>query len=138
MKTYTFKIKVDTDKVVAACHMQLEQFFDSVKMSGMELLVERYPETYITACDYYWEDKDNEKHFTSCDFSLSTLKNLLDSKDLKAFFLSAGFCGFVGDSDFKDQLAHDIMISATDFIINEKKVLEEEVNDDELSETTQE
>lgn len=136
MKTYTFKIKVDTDKVVVACHMQLEQFFDSVKMSGMESLVERYPNTYITACDYDWEDKDNKKHFVSCDFSLSTLKNLLDSKDLKAFLLSAGFCGFVGDnSDFKDQLARDIKISATDFIINEKKVLEEEVNDAELSET---
>lgn len=30
MKTYTFKIKVDTDKVVVACHMQLEQFYDAV------------------------------------------------------------------------------------------------------------
>ena len=136
MKTYTFKIKVDTDRVVIACHMQLEQFFDSVKMSGMESLVERYPMTYITACDYTWESNDNVKHFVSCDYSISTLKTLLDSKDLKAYLLSNGFCGFVGDdSDWKKQLSLDIESSAKDFINVENKVLDDEVDDAELSET---
>lgn len=139
MKTYTFKIKVDRDKVVVACHMQLEQFFDSVKMSGMESLVERYPKTYITACDYEWEDKEKNKHFCIGDYSISTLKDLLDSKNLKAYLLSDSFCGFVGDdSDWKQQLSLDIENSAKDFIEDEKKVLVDEVDDAKLSETEQE
>lgn len=130
MKTYTFKIKVDTDKVVVACHMQLEQFFDSVKMSGMENLVERYPNAYITACDYEWLDASKNKHFVTNDFCLSTLKNLLDSKDLKSFLLSEGFCDFIGDdSDFKCQLSNRIVDSASDFIKHEKEILEK--GDDE-------
>ena len=41
METYTFKIKIDDEVVVVACHMQFEQFYDSVKMSGMDKLLER-------------------------------------------------------------------------------------------------
>lgn len=138
MKTYTFKIKVDTNMVVVACHMQLEQFFDSVKLSGMESLVVRYPKAYITVCDYEWEDACKNKHFVSSDFSISTLKVLLDSKDLKAYLLSDGFCGFLGDdSDFKCILSQNIADSAADFIVGENKLVDE-VLDDKLSETEQE
>jgi hypothetical protein len=134
MKTYTFKIKVDSDKVVVACHMQLEQFFDSVKMSGMEKLVERYPAAYITACDYEWFNKNNEKRFCSSDYAVSTLKALLDSNDLKSYLLRDDFCGFVGDSDWLKQFSLDIVKLGSQFIENEKKIVDE-VKDDELSET---
>lgn len=139
MKTYTFKIKVDRNKVVVACHMQLEQFFDSVKLSGMESLVKRYPKTYITACDYEWVDKEQNKHFCIGDYPISTLKDLIDSKDLKAYLLSGSFCGFIGDdSDWKQQLSLDIENSANDFIECENKFLQDEVDDDKLSESEQE
>ena len=93
MKTYTFKIKVAPEKVVCAAHMQLEQFFDSVKMTDFSKLLEKYPDTYITASDYYVDDID--KKFLFDDMTLSPLSSLLSSKDLKAWLISDGFNGFV-------------------------------------------
>ncbi len=127
MKTYTFKIKVDTDKVVVACHMQFEQFYDSVKMSKMESLLERYPNAYISASDYYSDDDD--KTFVSSDYVLSDLSSLVKSKDLKSYLLSEGFVGFVGDTDFDIDVSDYYIKRASDFIKAEKKILEE--GDDE-------
>lgn len=131
MKTYTFKIKVDTDKVVIAVNMQLEQFYDSVKMTNLEPLVERYPEAYITACDYYGYDK-----FITQDYCLCKLKTLLDSHDLKAFLMDKNFIGFVGDDSFNEELSNALKVKAFEFIENEKNIVEdEEEKEDELSET---
>lgn len=127
MKTYTFKIKVDSDKVVAACHMQFEQFYDSVKMSGMDSLIERYPKAYITASDYYFGDDSN--CYNECDYSLSTLADLINSKDLKAYLLSVSFNGFVGDDEFSYEFSDNLVKSASDFIKAEKEILEK--GDDE-------
>ena len=133
MKTYTFKIKVDTDKVVIACHMQFEQFFDSVKMSGMENLLVRYPKAYITASDYY--DGDD---FIQDDYALSTLDSLLQSKDLKSYLLSGNFVGFVGDDSFNVDKSHDIELSAVKFIEEENKFLDDEEVESGISETEKE
>lgn len=133
MKTYTFKIKVDSDKVVIAVNMQLEQFYDSVKMTGLEKLVERYPEAYITACDYYGDYK-----FISQDYGLCKLKTLLDSHDLKAFLLDKDFIGFVGDDSFNEELSNDLKAKASEFIENEENTIDEEEKEDELSETDKE
>lgn len=133
MKTYTFKIKVDYDKVVVACHMQLEQFYDSVKMSGMESLVERYPHTFITASDYFYGA--NSDNYNKDDYSVSTLADLIYSKDLKAYLLSDSFNGFVDDDFFSSEKSDKLVKSASDFIMNQNKVLEDEVNYDGLSET---
>lgn len=127
MKTYTFKIKVDTDKVVVACHMQLEQFYDSVKMSKMESLLERYPYAYITATDYY-NDGDN-KTFVTSDYVLSDLSSLVNSKDLKAYLLSVDFVGFVGDTGFDYVSSDNYIKRASDFIKSEEEILEK--GDDE-------
>ena len=135
MKTYTFKIKVDYDKVVVACHMQLEQFYDSVKLSGMESLVERYPHTFITASDYSYGS--NSDHYNEDDYSVSTLADLIHSKDLKAYLLSDSFNGFVDDDYFSKEKSDKLVKYASDFIMNQNKVLEDEVNDAELSETEQ-
>lgn len=136
MKTYTFKIKVDYRKVVVACHMQLEQFYDSVKMSDMQLLVERYPHTFITASDYSYGA--NSEFYNENDFSVSTLADLISSKDLKAYLLSDSFNGFIDDDYFSFQKSDKLVKSASDFIMNQNKGLEDEVNDVELSETKQE
>lgn len=135
MKTYTFKIKVDTDKVVIAVNMQLEQFYDSVKMTtGLNGLVERYPEAYITACDYY-----GDYNFISQDFCLCKLKTLLNSHDLKAFLTDKDFVGFVGDDSFNKELSNALKAQASEFIENEKNIVEdEEEKEDELSETDKE
>lgn len=132
MKTYTFKIKVDTDKVVIAVNMQLEQFYDSVKMTGLDRLVERYPEAYITACDYYADGK-----FISQDYCLCKLKTLLDSHDLKAFLMDKDFIGFVGDDSFNEELSNALKVKASEFVEAEKNITEEE-KDDELSEDDKE
>lgn len=137
MKTYTFKIKVDFDKVVIAVNMQLEQFFDSVKMTKLEPLVERYPNAYITACDYYYE-KDGDKHFVASDYAICQLSALLDSKDLKDFLLSKQFLGFYGDDDFDFKKSSNLKDMASEFIENEKNIVDEEVNDNELSEDDKE
>lgn len=132
MKTYTFKIKVDSDSVVIAVNMQLEQFYDSVKMTKLEPLVERYPEAYITASDYYGDDI-----FISQDYCLCKLKTLLDSHDLKAFLMDKDFIGFVGDDSFNEELSNNLKVKASEFIENEKNIVEEE-KEDELSETDKE
>ena len=123
MKTYTFKIKVDTNMVVVACHMQFEQFYDSVKMSGMDKLLERYPYAYITATDYF--SVDDCRDFVTSDYALSDLASLVNSKDLKSYLLSDGFIGFVGDDDFSYEFSDNIVEAASDFIKDEKKILEE-------------
>lgn len=132
MKTYTFKIKVDFDRVVVAVNMQLEQFYDSVKMSKLEPLIERYPEAYITACDYYGDDK-----FISQDYCLCTLKTLLNSHDLKAFLIDKDFIGFVGDDSFNEELSNALKAKASEYEA-EENTIDEEVNEDELSETNKE
>lgn len=132
MKTYTFKIKVDSDKVVIAVNMQLEQFYDSVKMTKLEPLVERYPEAYITACDYYGDDK-----FISEDYCLCKLKTLLDSHDLKAFLTDKDFVGFVGDDSFNAELSNALKVKASEFIEEEENIIDEEEKDDELPETNE-
>lgn len=132
MKTYTFKLKVDSDKIVFAVNMQLEQFFDSVCLTeNLKELCERYPFAYITASDFYSGD-----NFMWIDRPISTLKTLLDSKDLKSYLLSKDFCGFCGEDSFNKDLSSLIESKASEFIEMEKKVVEddEEVNDVELSE----
>lgn len=133
MKTYTFKIKVDSDKVVIAVNMQLEQFYDSVKLTNLDGLVERYPEAYITACDYYGDDK-----FISQDYCLCKLKTLLDSHDLKAFLMDKNFVGFVGDDSFDEELSNALKVKASEYIEAEKNIVDEEEKEDELSETNKE
>ena len=125
MKTYTFKIKVDFDKVVIAVNMQLEQFYDSVKMTNLNNLVERYPEAYITACDYYADDV-----FVSEDYSICKLKTLLSSHDLKAFLLDKDFIGFVGDDSFDRELSISLEKDASKFMEAEKNLIDDEEVED--------
>ena len=125
MKTYTFKIKVDFDKVVVAVNMQLEQFYDSVKMTNLSSLVEKYPEAYITACDYYADDA-----FISEDYCICKLKTLLNSHDLKAFLLDKDFIGFVGDDSFDRDLSISLEEEASKFMEAEKNVVEDEEDEE--------
>lgn len=125
MKTYTFKIKVDFDKVVVAVNMQLEQFYESVKMTNLIPLVEKYPEAYITACDYYGDDK-----FISQDYCICQLKTLLYSHDLKAFLLDPAFIGFVGDDFFNEEMSIGFAEKASKFIEAEKNIVEDEEDED--------
>ena len=140
MKTYTFKIKVDSDKVVVAVNMQLEQFYDSVKMTCFDSLVERYPYAYITASDFY-----SGSDFMWIDRAISSLKTLLDSKDLKSYLVSDGFCGFSGDESFNREFSKTLEDKASEFIVNELNIVEDEedkedkeVDENELSETNKE
>lgn len=121
MKTFTFKIKVGSTKVVCAANMQLEQFFESVKMTDFEKLLDKYPEAYVTASDYF--DCEN---FVDKDFALSTLGALCDAKDLKSWLLSPYFVGFLGDDTYSADLQQDIVNVADSF----KKVGDEYVGDD--------
>lgn len=136
MKTYTFKIKVDFDKVVVAVNMQLEQFYDSVKMTMFNELCERYPDTYITACDYYSDDET----FISEDYSICKLKTLLNSHDLKAFLLDKDFIGFVGDDSFDKVRCTLLEDDASKFILAEKTTVIDEEDEDsaDISETNKE
>lgn len=135
MKTYTFKIKVNFDKVVIAVNMELEQFFDSVKMTNFTSLVERYPDTYITACDYYADDA-----FISEDYAICKLKTLLNSHDLKAFLLDRDFNGFVGDDYYSREFSDNLELDASNFIEAEKNIVEDEEDEDsaDVPETTKE
>lgn len=139
MKTYTFKIKVDSDKVVVAVNMQLEQFFDSVKMTNLKELCGRYPFAYVTASDYYY-NLGEEKFFVSDDFVISPLKNFLDSKNLKQFLTSSNFFGFYGDEDgYNHDCALSLQEKAHDYIVATEDVNDdEEEKDDELPETDKE
>ena len=142
MKTYTFKIKVDSDKVVIAVNMQLEQFFDSIKLTNFKELCERYPFAYVTATDYYY-DLGEEKIFVKDDYVISSLKNLIDCKNLKQFLTSSNFFGFYGDEDGYNldgalslqEKAHDYILSCEDIEDNND---EQEEKEDELSETNKE
>lgn len=135
MKSYTFKIKVDFDKVVVAVNMQLEQFYDSVKMTNLTSLVEKYPDTYITACDYY-----SDKAFISEDYAICTLKTLLNSHDLKAFLLDKDFIGFVGDDSFDLIRSTFLKHEASKFIQSEQTIVEDEEDEEsaDVPETTKE
>lgn len=135
MKTYTFKIKVDFDKVVVAVNMQLEQFYDSVKMTNLTSLVERYPDTYITACDYYADEA-----FISEDYAICKLKTLLNSHDLKAFLLDKDFIGFVGDDSYERVNSTFLEQEASKFIQSEQTIVYDEEDDDNanVSETNKE
>lgn len=127
MKTYTFKIKVDFDKVVVAVNMQLEQFYDSVKMTNFKELCERYPDTYITACDYYADEA-----FISEDYAICTLKTLLNSHDLKAFLLDKDFIGFVGDDSYDSIRSTILEQEASKFIQSEQTIVLDE-EDEEIA-----
>lgn len=91
MKTYTFKIKIDDRKIVAAVHMQLEQFYDSIKLTDFSKLLEQYPDVYITACDYETDDKS----FVFNDYKLCNLVTLVNSKTLKDWLINPDFLGFI-------------------------------------------
>lgn len=121
MKTFTFKIKVGSTKVVCAVNMQLEQFFESVKMTDFNKLLDRYPEAYVTASDYF--DGEN---YVDKDFALSTLSALCDAKDLKSWLISSNFVGFVGDDTYSADLQQDIVDVADSF----EKVGDDDVGDD--------
>ena len=135
MKTYTFKIKVDVDKVVVAVNMQLEQFYDSVKMTDLSSLVERYPEAYITACDYYDDD-----FFVKEDNCICKLQTLLNSHDLKAFLLDDDFIGFVGDASFSKERSLALKFKASEFMKAAKNIVNVEEDEDsaDVSETNKE
>lgn len=139
MKTYTFKIKVDFDKVVVAVNMQFEQFFDSVKLTDLKELCERYPYAYITASDYH-----SGTDFISSDICLSSLKAMLDSKDLKSYLLNQDFYGFVGDDSFNKESSEIFANKAHNFIYDLETCKDadikedEEVKEYELSETNKE
>lgn len=121
MKTFTFKIKVGSTKVVCAANMQLEQFFESVKMTDFNTLLDRYPEAYVTASDYF--DGEN---YVDKDFALSTLGSLCEAKDLKSWLISPHFVGFLGDDTYSADLQQDIVNVADSF----DKVGDENVGDD--------
>nr|CAI9750422.1 hypothetical protein LMSGXRPZ_LMSGXRPZ_CDS_0007 [Microvirus sp.] len=123
MKTYTFKIKVGEKKVVCACNMQLEQFYESVKMTEFDKLLERYPHSYITACDYASDDGK----YIYIDYVISDLKSLISSKTLKNWLSSDDFVGFVGDDDFKKDLECRISADAKNYTDME---VVEDVGDD--------
>lgn len=135
MKTYTFKIKVDFDKVVVAVNMQLEQFYDSVKLTNLTSLVEKYPETYITACDYYADEA-----FISEDYAICTLKTLLNSHDLKAFLLDKDFIGFVNDDSYDSVRSTLLEVEASKFIRSEETTVidEEDEESADVPETNKE
>lgn len=93
MKTYTFKLFAKAEEVVVAAHMDLEQFYDSVKMTCFEGFLEKYPDAYLTASDYHtssgvWYTRDSV---------IGTLKGLLESKSLKQWLISLDFLDFVDE-----------------------------------------
>lgn len=93
MKTYTFKLFAQAEEVVVAVHMQLEQFYDSVKMTGFENFLEKYPEAYLTASDYH----TSSGAWYTRDSVIGTLKGLLKSNSLKEWLLSSDFLDFVDE-----------------------------------------
>lgn len=91
MRTYTFKIKVSSEKVVAAVHMQLEQFYDSVKLTNFDELAKKFPSAYITVSDYYVSD-DKNSPFETSDRYVCRLRVLTKSKDLKSWLCDPDNC----------------------------------------------
>lgn len=95
MKAYTFKLFAAPEEVVIACHMQLEQFYDSMKLTKdtFEKFLEQYPDAYLTASDYH---TDSGLWYTM-DSKIGTLKGLIDSKSLKDWMISSDFLDFVDE-----------------------------------------
>lgn len=95
MKSYTFKLFASSEEVVIACHMQLEQFYDSMKLTEdtFKSFLEKYPDSYLTASDYH---TDSGLWYTM-DSKIGTLKGLIDSKSLKDWMISSDFLDFVQD-----------------------------------------
>lgn len=93
MKTYTFKLFACPEEVVLAVHMQLEQFYDSMKLTEDTFanFLEKYPDSYLTASDYH---TDNGLWYTM-DSKIGTLKGLINSKSLKDWMISSDFLDFV-------------------------------------------
>lgn len=93
MKAYTFKLFATSEEVVIACHMQLEQFYDSMKLTKetFDKFLEQYPDAYLTASDYH---TDNGLWYTM-DSKIGTLKGLIESKSLKDWMISSDFLDFV-------------------------------------------
>lgn len=96
MKSYTFKLYASPEEVVIACHMQLEQFYDSMKLTEdtFKLFIERYPDAYLTASDYHTESG----LWYTMDSKIGTLKGLMESKSLKDWMISSDFLDFVQDT----------------------------------------
>lgn len=96
MKSYTFKLFASPEEVVIACHMQLEQFYDSMKMTEdtFKLFIEQYPDAYLTASDYHTESG----LWYTMDSKIGTLKGLMESKSLKDWMISSDFLDFVQDA----------------------------------------
>lgn len=120
MKTYTFKIKVSSQNVVAAVHMQLEQFFDSMKLTDFSKLLEKYPYSFITASDYKNLDVVDSsclvlpKAFVSEDEPLCSLRCLVDSKDFRSFLTSSEFFDFYGSEAGHNDVAASQLIEKAD------------------------
>lgn len=95
MKTYTFKLFVSPEEIVIACHMQLEQFYDSMKLTKetFDKFLDKYPDAYLTASDYH---TDSGLWYTM-DSKIGTLKALIESKSLKDWMLSSDFLDFVDE-----------------------------------------
>lgn len=95
MKSYTFKLFAAPEEVVIACHMQLEQFYDSMKLTkeSLDKFLEKYSDAYLTASDYH---TDNGLWYTM-DSKIGTLKGLMESKSLKDWMISSDFLDFVDE-----------------------------------------
>lgn len=96
MKSYTFKLFAAPEEVVIACHMQLEQFYDSMKLTKetFDKFLEQYPDAYLTASDYHTESG----LWYTMDSKIGSLKGLIDSKSLKDWMISSDFLDFVQDT----------------------------------------
>nr|CAI9750570.1 hypothetical protein IMFVHALQ_IMFVHALQ_CDS_0003 [Microvirus sp.] len=106
--------------------MQLEQFYDSSKLTSFEGLLKKYPYAYITASDYesswFCEDLNG---FISSDECLCSLKCLCNSKDFRSFLIDPDFFNFVG-SDYNRSCAENQIENAENFI--------KEIEDDQPAE----
>ena len=121
METYTFKIKVSKQKVVAAVHMSLEQFYDSMKLTNFDGLLKEYPFAYVTASDYFSKhDKKKDRLFVRYDYGFSSLKSLSESKDLRSFLLSPDFFNFYGD-EYNRSAAETLIENADKFMCEVEK-----------------
>ncbi len=125
MQTFTFKIKVSSTKIVCAANMQLEQFFDSVRMTDFSKLLEKYPYAYITASDY-----SAGEGWVYKDYALSPLHVLFDVKDLKSWLMSSLFVGFLGDDSYSSETEHSIVEKADNYLFCIDMDGDENVGDD--------
>lgn len=102
MKAYTFKLFAESENVVIAVHMQLEQFYDSIKLTPdmFRKFLETFPDAYLTASDYHTESG----LWYTMDSKIGTLKGLLDSKSLKDWMISSDFLDFIDIVDIADEV----------------------------------